>query len=274
MILATIMTGCAKEPKTFQENLAAGKKAYVKQDYKKARDYLGRAVTMNPSERTSLYFLGRAYESDGMYDSAYFYLGRADVLFPNDREINTAIYNVAMNIGEWGAVRKAINVLIQTGDPANAYYVELAHLNVADTNYVLAYRYFRLALQDSLDSPSRWLDVANSAAQIDSLDVAVRVIDSAITKFGPRKEFLMNKGLYLSGKEDYPAAEKIFRQLAEEDTTQVAYRLNLANTLASQDSRAKKEEAYRIYQQLRSRVGKQFNLDSLTTALGQELGKN
>ncbi len=274
IVFGLLATGCGKEPTTFDELVKAGKKAYVKDDFTKARDYLGKAVTLNPSERSSLYFLGMAYERDGMDDSAYFYMGRADVLFPRDREINQAMYTIAMHLQNWAAMRKAIGVLIETGDPASAYHVELARLNLADSNYTIAYRYFRMALQDSLDSPSRWLDVANSAAQIDSIDVAIDVIDSAITKFGPRTEFLMNKGLYLSGKKDYPEAEKVFRGLMESDTSQVAFKLNLAHVLASQDSRKKKEEALSLYRKVRTAVGPEFGLDSLITQLSDDLGKS
>ena len=116
--------------------------------------------------------------------------------------------------------------------------------------------------------------MANSAADLDSIDVAVRVIDSAIAKFGPRDEFLMNKGLYLSAKRDSAGAEKIFRGLAEADTSQAAYQLNLAHSLAMQNDRKKKEEAYELYRQLRNTFSSQFQLDSLITDLGHQLGKN
>ena len=279
MILSAILAGilvagCHKEPKTFDEFVTAGKSAYARQDYAKARDYLGQAVTRKPSDHTSLFFLGLAYSRDGIYDSAFYYMGRADVLFPKDREINQAMYTIAMKLQEWAAVRKAIGTLIETGDPAEAYHLELARLNLVDSNYTIAYAFFRMALQDSLDSPSRWLDVANSAAQIDSIEVALRVVDSAIAKFGPKKEFLMNKGLYLSGDNRYAEAEEVFRSLAETDSSQVGYRLNLAHTLAAQSSRSKKEEAYALYQRLEKEVGAQFDIDSLLTELGHELGKN
>jgi len=266
-----ILAGCGSEPQTFEELTSAGKTAFAKSEFAQARDYLGKAVTMKTSDREALYFLGMAYSRDAMYDSAMFYLGRVNVLFPKDRSTNQELYKLAINLQDWGTARQAIGVLIETGDPPESHWEDLAHLCLAGENYHLAHRYFSLLLEVEPDNPNRYIEVANTAAEIDSMDLAMRVIDSALVRFGQRDEFLTNKALFLSSQRDYPAAEHIYRRLVAGDTSSVGYRINLAHTLAEQDDRAKKEEAYILYRDLKDRIGQEFNIDSLMQELEVEL---
>jgi len=271
--LLLLALSCGKEPQTFDENLKAGQKAFLDQDFSTARKYLSKAVTLNPSDRNALYFLGISFERDYIYDSAHFYLKRADLLFPNDREINKEIYKVSVPLSEWRDAIKSIMVLVATGDNLEDYYDELADLNMQQKNYPVAYAWYQRLKERDPNNPNWYLQEANLAVELDSTDLAIAKIDSAIARFGPRDELLMNKGNYLSGRGRHGEAEKIFRKLYESDTTSVAYRINLANSLAAQSSRKKKEEALKMYRDLSDETSSSFRIDSLITEMEKELGQ-
>ncbi len=270
-LFIVFFSSCSQEPQTFEELEKAGEKAFVDQDYDHARKYLSQAVAQKPSDRHLLYLLSVSYQRDYLYDSAFFYLKRAAMLFPDDREVNLILYQVAKAIGDWKSTIKAIHVLIKTGDPSEQYDRELAELNLEIKNFEVAYYFYRKLLEKEPDNPDNYLKVANLAIELDSAETALHVIDSAIDKFGVNDKFLLNKAMYLIGNGRYIEAEAIFRSLVDKDTSSVAYRINLANCLASQDDRAKKEEAYHLYLNLNPLVSKDFNVDSLLRALEEEL---
>lgn len=273
MTALLLVVSCGREPETFEECLKAGQNAFLDQDFDQARRYLSKAVTLNPSDRNALYFLGISFQRDYIYDSAHFYLKRADLLFPNDREINQELYNVSMPLSEWRDAIKAIMVLVATGDNLEDYYDELADLNMQQKNYPVAYAWYERLKERDPDNPNWYLQNANLAAELDSVDVAIAKLDSAIEKFGPRDELLVNKGLFLSAKRKHSDAEKIFRQLHESDTSSIAYKINLANSMAAQDSRRKKEAALAMYRELAKVTSESFRIDSLISEMEQELNK-
>lgn len=275
IILVSLLIGffgsCSQEPQTLEELKKAGEKAFINEDYAAARKYLSKAVAQRPSDRHLLYLLGISYQRDYLYDSAFFYLKRVDVLFPGDREVNLELYKIAEAIEDWKNAIKAIHVLVKTGDPIEQYYSALAELNLKNENFKAAYYFYRKLLETQPDNPNHHLVVANLAAQLDSLDVSLAVTDSALEKFGPKVEFLLNKGMFLTAKRRYQESEAIFRSLLASDSSSVPYKLNLANVLASQDDRGKKQEAYRLYLDLKPVVGGEFRLDSMISALEKEL---
>jgi tetratricopeptide (TPR) repeat protein len=271
LMVLVLIAACGKEPRTTDELRKAGEKAFLDGKYAKARDYFGRAVAEKPSDRHLLYMLGISYQRDYLYDSAYHYLKRADLLFPRDREINLALYEISKAVEEWKGAIQAINQLVQTGDPVEKYYGELVELNLRVENYPVAYAYARRALESRPPDPNTYLQVANLAAELDSPRVAIQVIDSAIELFGPSDEFSLNKALYFTVLRRYDEAETILRSVLQKDATAIAYRLNLANTLASQNDPGKKREAYRLYRELRSVAGDQFRIDSMIAVLRDEL---
>ncbi|MFQ6008233.1 MAG: tetratricopeptide repeat protein [Candidatus Zixiibacteriota bacterium] len=265
------LCNCGQDPKTVEQLQQAGEEAFVNQDYAKARSYLLQAVAKKPSDPQLLYLLGISYQRDYLYDSAFYYLKRAAILYPDDRETNLALYEVAKALGDWKSAIKAIHVLIKTGDASEQYDRELAELNLRNENYHVAYHFYRKLLEREPDNPNHYLIVANLAISLDSVDAALRVIDSAIGQFGQREELQLNKGMYLIAAGKYQESEAIFRSLLAQDSTSTAYKLNLANALASQDSKAKKEEAYQLYQDIKEKVGPKFKVDSLLQALKEEL---
>ncbi len=271
-MLVALIAGCGREPETFDELKATGKKAFVAENYMEARKYLSKAVAMQPSDREVLFFLGSSYERDFLYDSAQIYLKRVDILYPGDRETNQGLYKVCRSIADWKNTIKAIGVLVATGDDIKQYQKELVNLHLQLGQPSQANYYLASLLEREPDQPNWHLMSANVAAQMDSMDVALARIDVAIEKFGALDEFIVNRGIFLVAKKKYVTAENIFRELCAKDTSSVPFRLNLANALASQDVIAKKQEAYQIYEILLPLMTDDiFALDSMMTVLADEL---
>ncbi|TET95187.1 MAG: tetratricopeptide repeat protein [Candidatus Zixiibacteriota bacterium] len=271
ILLVGFLGGCSQEPQTVDELSRAGEEAFDNHEYARARKYLTKAVAQKPSDRHLLYLLGISYQRDFLYDSAFHYLKRLDLLFPGDREVNLRLYKIAKTVREWKSAIKAIQVLVETGDPGEQYHAELADLNLKVKNYKVAYYFYRKLLEADPNNPSYYLLIANLAAQLDSLDISLAVVDSALERFGDRDEFLVNKGLYLAAMKRYEESEATFRYLLAKDSSFLPARLNLAHALATQDDRAKKREALQLYLQLRPVADEVLRLDSLIGALREEL---
>ncbi|HKK21742.1 MAG TPA: tetratricopeptide repeat protein [candidate division Zixibacteria bacterium] len=268
-----LVIGCSREPKTFDQLVKAGEHAFVQGKYPKARTYLIKAVDMKPSDRNALYYLGMSYKQEYIMDSALYYLKRADLLHPKDREINLAIYPVAMELEDWENALKALSVITSTGDPIQKYYSELIKLNLKVKNPVVAYIYAKKYLALDTTDVNRYLVLADLAAQIDSVNQAIDLMQECIEKFGRHPEFLVNQGIYYASRRDYSKAEKLLREAIPLDTANApSTRLNLANVLSKEKSRQKKLEAYNIYKDLQDeKLPAVFKLDSTVAALKAEL---
>lgn len=272
LVVVLLLTSCSKEPETYKALKSAGQKAFVKQDYPTARKYFLEALHKNQSDKDLLYLLGLSYQRDFLMDSALLYLKRADLLFPNERETNLAIYQAALDLQDWEAAIKAIHVLVKTGDPIEMYYNQLAQMNLKIGHYVVAYIFAKKELETHPDIPNNYIQLGNVAAILDSFDVAINTMDSATKKFGDKDVFLLNKGIYYSGKRNYKKAEKIFRSLLLKDSTSIPTKVNLANILSQQKSRKKKLEAYHLYKEIQPKITTDvFKIDSTITALKKEL---
>jgi tetratricopeptide (TPR) repeat protein len=270
-----VLLQCGNEPETLEELTSAGEKAFVDRDYARARKYLSQAVIKKSSDKHLLYLLGVSYARDFLYDSAFHYLKRADLLHPDDPEINKEILPLAKSLGEWKAAIQSIQAFIKNGEPIERYYRDLAELSVKEQNFPVAYIYYRKLLQQEPDDPDVHLQVANLAAHEDSIHVALRVIDSAIERFGEKEQFLLNKSLFLAGARRYREAESLVRSLLLKDSTKISYKLNLASVLASQSDLKKKREAYDIYRELDTILPVTDTLlDSTIAALEQVLGRS
>ncbi len=271
MPLIMLFSGCGG-PGTLEEYEQAGKEAYRNEEYAKARDYLGKAVSMKSSDRDVLYFLGMSYQREFFLDSALFYLKRADLLHPNDREINEALYPIAAQLKEWDFAIKAIMVLVGTGDPIENYRERLADLNVKMGNNIVAFIHARELLKSEPDNPDRYYQLAVLAYRIDSFHVCETLVDEAITKFGPQPLFLSTKGMLLTDQKEFVKAENILRPLYEAEATPVN-KYKLANALMGQNDKAKKQEAYQLYMDIKDVVGPEFKIDSLLTELTVQLSR-
>lgn len=268
--LALFLVGCGSD---FERCKKSGLDAYQNGDYTKARTKLNEACRYNASDRDALYYLGLAYQKDSYYDSALFYLQQGDLLFSQDREINLSIIEVAEVLGDHRAAYKATRALISTGDSSIQHLEKMAEYSRELNWGPNMYLYGRQLMEREPDKLSRYLEVAHAATVLDSIPIAERIIDSAIERFGRLTPLLANKATYHAFQGDYDMAERIFRSIVESDSTHSpAYRLSLANSLSSQDDRAKKTEALQIYKLLRGEMGTAMRLDSMITALGEELG--
>lgn len=270
---ALLILACASEPETFDERLKAGERAFVSGDYFRARGYLLQALNEKPSDRGLLYLLGLTYSRELMYDSAAFYLGRANTLYPDDREINLGLYDAALNVEDWESARAALRVLVETGDPVESHLETLAELSLQMEDLPWAHYYYGQLLEKEPDNPDRWVQVANTAADMGSLQVAMGIVDSAVEKFGPNETFLSNKGIYHAVLKQYTESEEIFRSLILSDSTAIAYRMNLASALASQDDPQKKREALELYRLAQDVLGADARMDSLIEVLESEIGE-
>ncbi len=274
VLTVTMMISCAGEPETFDELVKAGERSFVDGDYFKARGYLSGALKQKPSDRQVLYLLGLTYSREMMYDSAAFYLGRADILYPGDREINVALYEAAINCQDFETARKALRALITAGDPIDNHLETLAKLSLEIEDISFAHYYYRELLEREPDNPNRYVQVGNTAADLGSLSVAIEIVDRAIEKFGPNESFLANKGTYLASQGKYSEAEQVFRSLLADDTAAVAYQLNLASVLAEQDKRSKRREALKLFREVRTALRDNRLVDSTIRVLEAELGES
>ena len=176
-----------------------------------------------------------------------------------------------METKDWKNARDAVKVLIETGDPKSKYIDVLISLNISLKLYTVAFRDLKEKLNLTPDDPNTYLQLSNVAAQIDSLDYALEVMDMALARFGEKQEFMMNKAMYLTAMREYPKAEKLLRKILSQDTTVIPVKINLANVLSAQKNRDKKMEAYRLYKELQPLVSDVFKIDSTLKSLEIEL---
>jgi tetratricopeptide (TPR) repeat protein len=271
IILAGILLSCSEEPETFDELKAAGIKAYTSQSYAEARTHLTKAAQKKSSDRDLLYFLATCYQRDLILDSAFFYIRRADILFPRDREIAMTMYTIAPQVQEWQAALTAIETLIATGDDAGQYYHECALYNKNLGNIYASFLDFEKAKKFDSTNPTRYLELSSAAAAAESIPYALAIIDTAIQKFGEKDQFLSNKAVLFSFQQRFEESEGILRGLVTRRPESYEFKMNLANTLASQASTAKKKEALAIYMQIEPNTDPTWKVDSLITSLKEEL---
>lgn len=269
---AILMVACSKEPQTLVELEKAGKNAYLEEDYTTARDYLGRAVTLKSSDRDVLYFLGMSYQREFLLDSALFYLRRADLLHPNDREINTVMYPIAAQLGEWELAARAIMVMVVTGDSIEPYRERLADLNVKMGNIGVAMIHAKELLRLEPDDVERYHQLAFLAYRKDSLDLAIEVINRATERFGEDNQLVLLRGLVFMAQMDFVSAERLLRRAVAADSS-ATNKMHLAIALSKQDNRSKKQEAVGLYREIRDFVSPEFKVDSLLFDLELELNR-
>ncbi len=270
VLLLLCLAACSNKMNV-EELKKEGQKAFLNKQYKEARVFFHKVLQEKPSERDVLYFIGMAYRRDQIYDSALIFLKRAQLLYPADRELNQELLEVATGIENWQVALSAVQGLIGSGEPESKYYAEQADLWAKLQYAGNAYYWARKALTQDTSNPGLWVMTANYAAQVDSPDVALMLIDSAIAKFGEDDRFTGNRATFLSAKGEYKQAEALLRSLMAKDTANTYYKLNLANVLAAQKEFPKKREARDLYVLLKGKLGKEFKLDSLISSLDSTL---
>lgn len=262
-VFAVALTGCGGEPETVAELKQKGIDAFVKGDYVTARSYLQRGLQKAPSDRDLLYFTGASFKRDFRYDSALVYLSRAAVLHKGDREVAKQRLDVAMALDQWSTALSCVRTLIDTGDPPEQHYLLQARLWKKEGWPINEYLFLKMHLDANPMDSLRFIDFANAAVTVDSLEVGQRYLDSAIARFGSKPVYMAAKAVMYGAAGQYDRGERVLRRLIKEDTSSVDLKINLANMLSNQIDIAKQQEALQLYQSVRPVIGATFPVDSL-----------
>lgn len=271
LVMGLALAGCSQKPADMNELTASGDKAFFSQDYAKAREQYRGVLAQKPSDKHALFFTGMAFSREQNPDSAIMYLKRADLLHPNDREINAEIYRVGKEIKGWRYMIDAIRAFIATGDPEQKYYAELAELYALDNFPLQAYYYQQKVIDGGTEDPNDYMQMIGLALQVDSVASAERYLDTAEAKFGSHYTITGNRGFVLAYHEKYDEAEALFRQALAQDSNIMAFKVGLANVLSFSDERNKLQESLALFRQVSEATGGQYRSDSMITVLEREL---
>lgn len=274
LLAAVLLTGCGGS-KSVDELRSLGKKEFVQGNYTQAREYFLEGIAHAPSDRDLLFFTGMTYKREFILDSAQFYLKKVGLLFPDDRETHEQLLELSVALEDWENALTALGGLIRTGDRIEDHYFEFAEYWGRHNHPANAYFFIKKAIEIDPDQPNAYIQAANLASICEPGPQAVAWIDSAIERFGEDDAFSSNKAMLLARDERYAEAEKIYRELLAKDTTYAPALMNLANSLASQDSKEKKREALIYYDKTKTyatdKMLEDFAVDSLIEALREEI---
>jgi predicted Zn-dependent protease len=215
-----------------------------------------------------LYFTGLAYQRDFVLDSAFYFIKRTSLLYPNDKEVLEQLYAVASMVGEYNDARKALMDLIAKGDPLEKHLENLVDMlyksgSIANLYYYLVKWYREYGLEDQ----SRFRMLASYAAKVDSFEVANEVLDSAVKRWGDSDDFELVRSEILFNEGKMADAEKILRALVAKYPDNLDFKSNLANCLSNQNKIPKIDEALEIMKQIRSQVPNPVKIDSVITQM-------
>lgn len=266
-----VLSGCADSPGSVDELRKKGIEAFLNNDYKTAREYLTQGLKKAPSDRDLLYFTGMAYKRDFMYDSALVYLRRTALLHKQDREVATALFEVAKRLHQWSNAQSALGTLIATGDSEDMHLLELADLSKELNHPLNQFYYLRKYLVLHPEDSLRYIQAANTSLILDSAEVGLALVDSGIARFGESPKWLATRAVVLGGMGKADEGVRMLRSLLADDTGSVSLKLNLANLLAMQDSKKKKQEALGLYREIQPALTGSYPIDSIITATEQAL---
>lgn len=271
-LLLVALYGCGA-PESMDELREAGQQALDDGKYAEARGYFRQAMKLDNKDRDLLVSCAEACRQDYMYDSALYFLKRADLMHPGDIEVNREIRQLAIALGDWQNAIAAIRVLEKANAAGDDYHTVLADLYTRNGQPGPAFFHARRALMTSPDNPAFYVQTAAWAAQYDSVGIGIEILDQAIAKFGPQDQFVVNKAMYLAFVGESRKAESLLRGVVKKSSSpNPTMQLNLANILATQPERSKKEEALEIYAEIRDILAGAYPIDSLSQVVKTELG--
>jgi tetratricopeptide (TPR) repeat protein len=270
VLLAVVSCGDGDNEKTV-DLMAKGKEAFRQGDYYEARLAFAQLQKMEPTDRDYLYWLGRTYRRELMYDSAVLYLKQADYIYPKDSAILAELYRACRGAGEWQEGRRAAEDMVRQGMADDSALVYLVELSIRSQEFLHTLYYTRELIARNPGEPQYYLDAVNAAAEVDSVSAALEIVNRAIERFGPLPQFLAAKGFVLAGMNRLDQAEAVYRELLGHDTSSVEFKINLANVLSQQPSREKKRQAYQLYAEA-SEFVQSSAIDSIMVELADELG--
>ena len=269
-LTAIILTGlaCSDEPAGADGYQKIGMKAFAAGHYAEARASFLKALAKKPSDKDLLYFTSLAYQRDFIMDSAFYYIKRANLLHPDDRELVEQYYEIASTFGEYDAAREALMSLIQLGDPIEKHIEELVEMLHKSGSVINTYYYLRLwYLEYGLNDLSRFRLLASLAGKVDSFEVAHEVLDSAISRWGASDDLQLVRSEILYNEKRLPESESILRELVAKYPDNHDFKMNLASSLSSQKDLSKMDEALGIMRGLLPLLANSAPLDSVIIAL-------
>jgi Flp pilus assembly protein TadD len=270
LLIGATLGGCGAD--SFEDLKASGQGALEKRQFAEARGYFRQALALDNKDRDLLLLSAQACREDFLYDSAMYFLKRADLMHPGDLEIKGRIKGLAIALGDWQNAIDAIEAMARAGDTSEHYHEELTDLRMRNGQPGRAFWHARRAVASGSENPSLFLQTATWAANYDSLQVAIEILDSAISKFGPQDQFVVNKAMLLAYDGQYRKAEGMLRPIiAQTDPPNPSLVLNLANILAGQPERSKKEEAISLYEEIRPVLAGAYPIDSLIQQVRRDL---
>ena len=165
-------------------------------------------------------------------------------------------------------------MMIANGESEEMFWIPLADLNFFLGKYQLARKYYQLLINDDPNEGRYRWNLAECFARLNKPDEAIRVLKEAVAKLGPNPVAYSQIAINHVTQREFAQAEIYFRKAIEFDSKNVSLWINLAHTLAEQESREKKEEALAIYKLYFIDTPELFKLDSLIKALEIELEQN
>jgi len=270
-IFAGFLSMSCGSDRDFAAKQEAGQKAFEEGDYNKAVNLFREAYLIQPSNRDVLYELGRTFKKLSLYDSALAYFKRGKLLYSNDRPINKEILDLSIGANDTKGALGAIASLIASGDNEKMYWPLMAELNYRENNLSLAAHYYQLLIKDNPRQANYFLMLSRVLAQMGDFEQSNGVLNLAIEAFGPSPEFYNNLAINYMKMKDLARTEEYMRMSLKLDTTSAPMWINLANILSDEGSRAKKQEALKIYKKYQKDAPPGFKIDSLIQALESEL---
>lgn len=271
-VLGLVAFGCSSQKEDPEYYLKSGQESFLAGKYREATNLFLEGLKHSPSNHELLYYTGLSYQKEYMYDSALFYLKKVDLLFPHEREINLAIYQVAPKVKDWENSIKAIRVLIRNGDNEEKYRNDLIQYYSNREMYVNSMYLLRKVLANNPEKIEPYLQMCNYSTFAESLEVAQAYNDTAVDKFGYVDELKSNQGTIFAFKGEFIKSEKIFRELFNLDTANFYYKTNLASSLSEQNSILKKKEALKLFEEVRLQTSaNSAQLDSIIYNLKEEI---
>ena len=270
LVIASILfVSCAKE-KTAEEYAALADKSYAAGDYYQARKHLAEAIKLKPTDKNIIIQYSKVYSAQNMFDSAFANLSRADKLYPGDREINRLLHDMSVKTENWTAAIQTQLILAQSGDSLEYYFRRIGEYALKDSAGHIAYYYYGQLAAFQPDTLSHYLNQAEGALIAGEPLNSIEALKAANKRFGDLPEILSALGRLYSLTGSLNEAERIYRLLVKKDASAVN-QLQLATTLAYQDKRAKKEEAYAMFKKLRLETANFSRVDSILRVLEDEL---
>lgn len=213
----------AKNPSNVEVLSTMGYAYEIKQDYKRAFDYYGRALALDPADDLTYVRRGHAYELSGDYASA-----QADYIkaYDLDPTQDTTLMNLARMYYATGDYEESITFANKALDITQNSYVRavsselIGQAAVQNSEYALAQQYFDYAITSDPSYPGPYLqaayvdviqsDTASSTAKVQLLADASADVDSALALHQGSAFAYVIKGLIAGEQGDTKGAKEYY----------------------------------------------------------------